>query len=70
MAQLVRAPTGWARRLGPCLVSPVQSQAGSLQSLSLISILIHKVLHVGNSENTCIQSLYKKLALPYRIVTS
>ena len=27
--QLVRALAGWARRLVPCLGSPVQSQAGS-----------------------------------------
>ena len=31
LAQLVRAPAGWARWLVPCLGSPVQSQAGSLQ---------------------------------------
>ena len=30
LAQLVRALTGWARRLVPCLGSPVQPQAGSL----------------------------------------
>ena len=29
MAQLVTALTGWARRLVPCLGSPVQSQAGA-----------------------------------------
>ena len=29
MAQLVRVLAGWARRLVPCLGSPVQPQAGS-----------------------------------------
>ena len=29
LAQLVRALSGWARRLVPCLGSPVQSQAQS-----------------------------------------
>ena len=33
MAQLVRALAGWAGRLVPCLGSPVQSQAGSLQHI-------------------------------------